>query len=79
MERGLIAAELEGVSITTSSSAVGLPGSLQYRLMGRCMFPTGFKLRAAAGLAALALPLAITLDSALGGGDQLHVVARRRP
>jgi SAM-dependent methyltransferase len=78
MQRALSAAELEAVSITTSTSAVGLPGSLQYRLAGRCMFPSGFKLRAAAGLAALALPLAIALDSALGGGDQLHVVARRR-
>ena len=75
--RALSAAELEVVSVSTSSSTVGLPGSLQYRAFGRCMFPGGFRLRAVAGLCTLAFPLALALDAATGGGDQLHVVARR--
>jgi SAM-dependent methyltransferase len=77
LERALSAADLNLVSVSTSSSTVGLPGSLQYRAFGRCMFPGGFRLRAAAGLATLAFPLALALDSATGGGDQLHAVARR--
>ena len=77
LERALSAAELEVVSVSTSSSTVGMPGSIQYRTFGRCMFPGGFRLRAAAGLCTLAFPLALALDAATGGGDQLHVVARR--
>ena len=53
------------------------PGSLQYRFFGRCLFPGGFGLRVASGLCALALPAALALDTAGGGGDQLHAVARR--
>ncbi len=77
LERALTNAGLELVSISTSSSTVGLPASLQYRTFGRCMFPGGFRLRAAAGLSTLAFPLALALDGATGGGDQLHAVARR--
>ena len=77
LERALRAAELEVVSISTSSSTAGLPGSLQYRIFGRCLFPGGLGLRVASGLCALALPLAWLVDAAGGGGDQLHAVARR--
>lgn len=77
LERALRTADLEVVSVSTSSSTVGLPGSLQYRVFGRCLFPGGLGLRVASGLCALALPSAWLLDSAGGGGDQLHVVARR--
>jgi SAM-dependent methyltransferase len=77
LERALGAADLEVVSVSTSSSTVGLPGSLQYRLFGRCLFPAGLGLRVASGLCALALPLATVLDWGGGGGDQLHAVARR--
>lgn len=77
LERALRAADLEVVSVSTSSSAVGLPGSLQYRLFGRCLFPGGLRLRVASGLCALALPVAMALDAAGSGGDQLHAVARR--
>jgi SAM-dependent methyltransferase len=59
-----------------STSTVGLPGTLQYRVAGRCLFPAGLKLRVAAGLCVLALPLARALDRR-GGGDQLHVLASR--
>jgi SAM-dependent methyltransferase len=76
LERALRGAELEVVSISTSSSAVGLPGSFQYRLFGRCLFPGGFGLRVASGLCVLALPIARVFDGS-GGGDQLHAVAQR--
>ncbi len=77
LERALRGAHLDVVSISTSSSTVGLPGSLQYRMFGRCLFPGGLGLRVASGLCLLAVPLAWLLNSAGGGGDQLHAVARR--
>jgi SAM-dependent methyltransferase len=77
LQRALGAADLEVVSVSTSSSAVGLPGSLQYRVFGRCLFPSGLGLRVASGLCALGLPVAMALDALGGGGDQLHAVARR--
>ena len=64
-------------SLSTSTSTVGLPASVQYRLAGRCLFPSGLSLRVASGLCAAALPLAWALDRAHGGGDQLHAVAQR--
>jgi SAM-dependent methyltransferase len=77
LERALEAAGLSVVSLRTATSAVGLPASLQYRVFGRCLFPGGLGLRIASGLCAAALPLAIALDRAGGGGDLLHVIARR--
>lgn len=77
LRRALSRAGLEVVSITTSSSTVGLPGSLQYSVFGRCLFPGGLALRVASGLCVLGLPVAIALDTAAGGGDLLHAVARR--
>jgi SAM-dependent methyltransferase len=77
LRRALERAGLHAERIDTSTSAVGLPGTLQYALAGRCLFPYGLKLRVAAGLAALALPVARALDRRRGGGDQLHAVARR--
>lgn len=64
------------LSISTSTSTVGLPASIQYALVGRCLFPGGLALRVAAGLCVLALPIARLLDRVGGGGDQLHAVAR---
>jgi SAM-dependent methyltransferase len=69
-------AGLEVLQIGTSTSTVGLPATIQYRLAGRCLFPGGLKLRVAAGLCVLVLPLARLLDR--GDGDQLHLLARRR-
>jgi SAM-dependent methyltransferase len=77
LKRALTRADLEVLSVATSSSSVGLPGSLQYRLFGRCLFPAGLGLRLATGLCALVLPLAVALDAATGGGDLLHAVARK--
>jgi SAM-dependent methyltransferase len=71
-------AGFEVAEMTTSTSAVGFPASVQYALSGRCLFPAGLALRVAAGLSALVLPVARVLDRLGGGGDQLHAVARRR-
>lgn len=64
-------------AITSSSSAVGLPATLQYALFGRCLFPRGTPLRIATGLCVVALPFVKLVDRAFGAGDQLHAVARR--
>jgi SAM-dependent methyltransferase len=61
----------------TPSTSVGLPASLQYRVAGRCLFPSGLGLRVAVGLCVVAAPLVRALDVALGSGDVLRVVARR--
>lgn len=77
LRRALTEAGFTVESVTTSTSAVGLPASVQYRVVGRCLFPGGLGLRVAAGLCALALPLNLLFDRLLGGGDLLHAVARR--
>jgi hypothetical protein len=76
LRRAAEGAGLEVQDIRTSTSAVGLPATLQYQLAGRCLFPSGLKLRVAAGLCALTLPVARLLNR--GDGDQLHLLARRR-
>jgi len=77
--RGLVErAGFEVQSIRTTTSAAGLPASVQYAIAGRCLFPSGLRWRIAAGLAALLWPVARVLDRVLGGGDTLHAVARRR-
>ena len=70
-------AGLEPVALTTSTSQVGLPASVQYALAGRCLFPGGIKLQVAALAAAGVWPLARALDALAGDGDILHAVARR--
>jgi SAM-dependent methyltransferase len=76
MTAALEAAGLREATLSTSTSAVGLPASIQYRLARRCLFPAGLPLRVASGLCALLYPLPWLLDR-LGGGDLLRVVARR--
>jgi SAM-dependent methyltransferase len=77
MERALERAGLEDVSVTSSTSAVGLPASIQYAMFGRCLFPRGLPLRVAVGLCALAWPAARVANGLGGGGDVLDVVGRR--
>ncbi|MCP9489067.1 MAG: class I SAM-dependent methyltransferase [Solirubrobacteraceae bacterium MAG38_C4-C5] len=77
LARALDEAGFTDVRTSTSTSAVGLLASIQYRLWGRCLFPHGLALRVAAGLCALALPLARLADRLGGGGDLLHATARR--
>jgi SAM-dependent methyltransferase len=79
LERALGAAGFTAVELRRSSSAVGLPASLQYRVFGRCLFPDGLRLRVAAGLCVLSLPVTALLDRLLGEGDTLHAIARRAP
>jgi SAM-dependent methyltransferase len=77
LERALRTAGFDEVVLRRSSSAVGLPASLQYLVAGRCLFPDGIGLRIATGLCVLALPLIVMLDRFVGEGDTLHAVARR--
>ncbi len=71
-------AGLESVSMGTTSSAVGLPGTCQYAIFGRCLFRRGLPLKIATGLTYLVLPLTALIDRIAGGGDFLWAVARRR-
>ena len=77
LARALAEAGFTDVRTSTSTSAVGLWASLQYRVWGHCLFPEGLALRIAAGLCALGLPLVRTADRLAGGGDLLHATARR--
>lgn len=61
--------------LSTATSTVGLPASVQYRIAGRCLFPGGAGLRVASGLCVLARPLARALDGERG--DVLQAVAVR--
>lgn len=75
LEHALRAGGFEDVRVTTSTSVEGLWASLQYRVLGRCLFPSGFALRIGVGLCVLGLPVALAADH--GGGDILHAVARK--
>lgn len=77
LARTLGEAGFTDVRTFTSTSAEGLWASVQYRLLGRCLFPEGLSLRVAAGLCALGLPPARLADRLGGGGDLLHATARR--
>jgi SAM-dependent methyltransferase len=79
LQRALLSAGLEVVAFSTSTTAVGLPASIQYRVLDRCLFPSGLGLRIASGWCAVMLPVAALLDRAFGAGDVLHVVARLSP
>ncbi|MBJ7329666.1 MAG: class I SAM-dependent methyltransferase [Solirubrobacteraceae bacterium] len=70
-------AGLTVVEIGTISSAVGVPGSVQYAVAGDCLFPSGLPLRLATGVAYLLSPFTRLLDRLGGGGDFLWGIARR--
>lgn len=74
----LVRSGFQSVQTVISTSAIGLPGSIQYALAGRCLFPHGMKQRIAVGLCALALPLNSLLDRRFGEGDILHGIGYRR-
>lgn len=71
-------AGFEPLEVVTSTTAVGLPATVQYAVAGRCVFPDGLKLRVAAAAASTLWPLSRAIDELGGGGDCLHAVARRR-
>jgi SAM-dependent methyltransferase len=70
-------AGFEAAEMTTSTTPVGLPATIQYALVGRCLFPSGLPLRVAVALSTLGWPLARAADRLAGGGDVLDAVARR--
>jgi SAM-dependent methyltransferase len=72
----LVRAGFARVEISTSSSSVGLPASIQYALAGRCLFPDGLKLRAVVALCAATTPCTRVLDRFAGECDVLHAVAQ---
>jgi SAM-dependent methyltransferase len=69
-------AGFDPLQVTTSTSPISLPASVQYALFGRCLFPSGLALRVALGLCVFAVPFARLADRIGGGGDFLHAVAR---
>jgi SAM-dependent methyltransferase len=77
LRRAIGDAGLEVVRLTMTTSTLGLPGSVQYRLFGRCIVSGGLALRVVSGLAALTRPIARALNALTGGGDELQAVARR--
>jgi hypothetical protein len=66
------------ITITTSTSADGLPMSLEYRLLGG---PIGLSIGRylAAGVGLVAAPLSAAGSLAAGGGDILHAQAAKEP
>ncbi len=74
----LLRAGFPRVETCTSTSAVGLPASIQYAIAGRCVFPSGLKLHIAIAACALTAPAASLLDRLTGEGDVLHAVAYTR-
>jgi SAM-dependent methyltransferase len=77
LERTMQRAGLSVERIGTSSSAVGLPGTIQYVVAGRCLWRSGLPRLLATGVAYLLWPLSRLLDRLGGGGDFLWAVARR--
>jgi SAM-dependent methyltransferase len=72
-------AGLDPERIWTTTSPVGLIGSLQYRLLGRMAVSQGPGRRVLGQLVALAMLPVTGLQRLLGGGgDYLHAVARKR-
>ena len=70
------------VEICTASSAVALPASLQYAIVGRCLFPSGLKLRIAIAACSLTVPISwlanrvASRGDTLRRGDVLHAIAK---
>jgi SAM-dependent methyltransferase len=69
-------AGLSPAATSTSTSADGLPMSLQYRRYGRRHFDAGAGLYLTTGASLAAAPLTALADRVAGEGDLLHGVAR---
>jgi SAM-dependent methyltransferase len=61
----------------TSTSVLGLPASMQYLTVHRCLAPGGLRLRLLAALCCAVLPATWLIDRLGGERDTLHLVARR--
>ena len=70
-------AGFEPLGTSTSTSADGLPMSLQYRRYGERRHREGWALYAATAVTLASAPLSALANRAAGGGDLLHAVARR--
>lgn len=64
-------------SKSTSTSVLGLPASVQYALVHRCLAPSGMRFRAGAAACCAMFPLTWLIDRLGGERDTLHFVARR--
>jgi SAM-dependent methyltransferase len=79
LERLLRRAGYSRIQTMTSTSADGLPMSVQYRLLGRRRFDKGFALHAFVGATLLAVPVTATIDRLAGERDFLHAIAVNEP
>lgn len=70
------AAGLAVVDLRSATTSVGLPGTIQYRVAGRCVARSGTAATLAQGLAVAAYPLTMTVGR-LAGGDALAMVAAK--
>jgi 2-polyprenyl-3-methyl-5-hydroxy-6-metoxy-1,4-benzoquinol methylase len=77
LQATLVHAGFADIHTSTSSSTAGLPASIQYATVGRCLFPGGLALRVAVAACALTAPVAWLTDRLTGGGDVLHAVAHK--
>jgi hypothetical protein len=75
LTRAVREASLQPGALRSTTSSAGLPGSIQYRLFGRCV-ATGPWLRPALALIAVLYPLTGTVGK-LRGGDCLELIAER--
>jgi 2-polyprenyl-3-methyl-5-hydroxy-6-metoxy-1,4-benzoquinol methylase len=74
----LARAGFQSIETKTTTSSIGLPGSVQYALAGRCLFTHGLGQRIAVALCAPLSPFIRLLNGLAGEGDVLHAVAYRR-
>ncbi len=65
------------IRTTTSTSADGLPMSLQYRLLGRRRLAAGAGRYVSIGATLALVPVTVAADRLAGGGDLLHAVAEK--
>jgi SAM-dependent methyltransferase len=79
LEQLLCESGFEQVELTTSTTADGLPGSLEYRFFGRRLFRGGLPLYMIFTLALALVPLSAVANALGGGGDELDASAMRPP
>jgi SAM-dependent methyltransferase len=78
LERVLRRAGFTDPRISTSTTADGLPMSLQYRVLGRRRLDHGAGRYASVAASLLAVPLTLSLDRLAGEGDVVNAVAVKR-
>jgi SAM-dependent methyltransferase len=61
----------------TSTSVLGLPASLQYALVGRCLAPAGVRLHLSTAFCSMLFPVTRLVDQFGGERDTIHLVAER--